>query len=66
MSKKRELYYLRSRIMIDIEQINLLLDYISTFKTETLAEASILASIALAKGKSIGKNNEKISKILNC
>jgi len=65
MSKKRELYYLRSRIMIDIEQITLLLNFISSNKTETLVEASILANIALAKSKNICKNNEKIGKILN-
>ncbi|MFA6989259.1 MAG: hypothetical protein WC197_04235 [Candidatus Gastranaerophilaceae bacterium] len=64
MNKKRELYYLRSKIMTDIEQVNLLLNFITSYKIETLSEAAILASIALAKGKNINKNNEKIGKIL--
>jgi len=64
MGQKRELCYLRTKIMIDMEQINLLLDFISSFRVETLAEASILASLALTKGKNISRNNEKIGKIL--
>ena len=66
MSRKKQLCYLRSKIMADIEQVNLLLDFITSYKTETLSEAAILASIALAKGKKISKNNEKIGKILKC
>jgi hypothetical protein len=50
--------------MTDIEQVNLLLNFITSYKIETLSEAAILASIALAKGKNINKNNEKIGKIL--
>jgi hypothetical protein len=64
LNKKHKLCYLRSRIMTDISQINLLLDFITSYKIETLAEAAILADIALAKGKNISRNNEKIGKIL--
>ena len=65
MSKKRKIRYLRDRIMVDIEQINLLLDIIASDKVENLKESSILASIALGKGEQIVKNNEKIGKLLN-
>ncbi|MFA6989075.1 MAG: hypothetical protein WC197_03300 [Candidatus Gastranaerophilaceae bacterium] len=65
MSKKKQLYFLRSKIMNDIEQVTLLLDYIVSYKTETLPEATILASIAHEKSLRISKNNEKIGKILN-
>jgi hypothetical protein len=65
MGKKRKIIYLRDRIMIDIEKINLLLDFIASNRIETINEASILASIALDKGKQISKNNEKIGKFLN-
>ena len=51
--------------MTDIEQVNLLLNFITSYKTETLTEAAIFADIALAKAKKISKNNEKIGKILN-
>jgi hypothetical protein len=65
MSKKHKISYLRSKIMTDIEQVNLLLNFITSYKTETLAEAAILANIALVKGKNISRNNEKIGKILS-
>ncbi|MFA6990028.1 MAG: hypothetical protein WC197_08170 [Candidatus Gastranaerophilaceae bacterium] len=64
MNKRHELYYLRSKIMTDIEQVNLLLNFITSYKTETLTEAVILANIALGKGRNISKNNEKLGKIL--
>lgn len=64
MSKKQKLYYLRSKIMYEIEQVNLLLDFIASEKIETLIEAIIVARIALVKAKNISKNNEKIGKIL--
>lgn len=64
MSKKSKLYYLKSKIMTEIEQVNLLLDFISSYRTTTLTEAAILANIALLKGKNISKNNEKIGLIL--
>jgi hypothetical protein len=50
--------------MTDIEQVNLLLNFITSYKTETLTEAVILANIALGKGRNISKNNEKLGKIL--
>lgn len=65
LNKKRKLCYLRTKIMTDIEQVNLLLNFITSYKTATLTEAAILANIALAKAKKISKNNEKIGKILN-
>ena len=64
MGKRRKIFYLRNRIMIDVEQINLLLDIIASDRVENLNESSILASIALGKGKQISKNNEKMGKLL--
>lgn len=65
MSKEKKLYNLRERIMCDIEKINVLLEIITSYRTETHKEAIILARLALAKSRNIGKNNEKIGKILN-
>lgn len=64
MKKKRKIYYLKGRIMQDIEKVNLILDIIASDRVENLKETSILASIALFKGRQISKNNEKIGKIL--
>lgn len=66
MNKKHKISYLREKIMIDIQDINLLLDLITSYRVETFAEVMILANIAQAKGKRINKNNEKIGKILGC
>lgn len=65
MGKKKKLYHLHSKIGTDIEQVNLLLDFIASDKVDTLIEASILADIALNKTKNIDKNNEKIGKIFD-
>ncbi len=64
MGKRRKIFYLRNRIMIDVEQINLLLYIIASDRVENLNESSILANIALKKGKQISKNNEKMGKLL--
>lgn len=64
MGKKRKIRYLRERIMIDIDKINLLLELIVSRKIENLKDACVLASIALAKSKRIDKNNEKIGTLL--
>lgn len=66
MSKKHKISYLREKIMVDIQDINLLLDLITSYRVETFAEVLTLANIALSKGKQINKNNEKIGKILGC
>lgn len=66
MSKKYKISYLRERIMCDVEKVNLLLEIITSYRTETPTEAVILANLALAKSKNIRKNNEKIGKILGC
>lgn len=66
MSRKRKISYLREKIMIDIQDINLLLDLIVSYRVETFAEAMTLANMALAKGKRIDQNNRKIGKILGC
>lgn len=66
MSKKRKISYLREKIMIDIQDVNLLLDLITSYRIDTFAEVIILANIALEKGKQINKNNKKIGKILGC
>lgn len=66
MSKKYKISYLREKIMVDIQDINLLLDLITSYRVETFAEVLTLANIALSKGKQINKNNEKIGKILGC
>ena len=50
--------------MIDIEKLTLLLNIIASDKTETLNDASILASTAIEKCKQIAKNNQKIGIIL--
>lgn len=64
MSKKHKISYLRSRIMIDNESIELLLDIIASNKLETHNEASVLAALALNISKQIGKNNKKIGILL--
>jgi hypothetical protein len=64
MSKKRQISYLREKIMCDIEKVNVLLEIITSYRTETYKEAVILARLALAKSRNISKNNEKIGKIL--
>lgn len=66
MGKKRKISYLRSEIMMDIYDINLLLDLIISCKVEKFADTMALCSIALKKGKRIDKNNQKIGKILGC
>lgn len=66
MSKKRKISYLREKIMVDIHDINLLLDLITSYRVETFAEVVTLANIAQAKGKRIDKNNKQIGKILGC
>ncbi len=65
MGKKHKISYLRDKIMIDIEKVNLLLNILASDRVENLNEASILASIALGKGKQISKNNEKLANLLN-
>lgn len=64
MGKKGKIIYLSEQIGIDIYYINILLNLITSCKTETMAEAMTLAEIALQKGKRIDINNEKIGKIL--
>jgi len=64
MSKKHKISYLRSRIMVDNESIELLLDIIASDKLENLNEASVLAGLALNISKQIRKNNEKIGIML--
>jgi hypothetical protein len=65
MSKKQKISYLRDRIMCDIQDINVLLDLITSYRVETFSEVMTLANIALTKGKHVSKNNEKIGKLLN-
>lgn len=64
MGKKREISYLRDRIMIDIDYVNTFLEFIASDRLETMKEIMLFANIALAKGKNIDKNNRKIGKIL--
>lgn len=64
MGKKREISYLRDRIMIDIDYVNTFLEFIVSDRLETMKEIMLFANIALAKGKNIDKNNRKIGKIL--
>lgn len=65
MSKKRELSYLREQIMIDVQDLNLLLNLITSYRVESLTEAVILTRLALAKGKKISRFNEQIGMLLN-
>ena len=65
MSKKKKISKLRERIMVDIQDINLLLELITSYRAETHLEAVILARVALEKSKLIDKNNEKIGSILD-
>lgn len=64
MSKKKKISYLTERISYDIEVVNVLLEIISSDRTENILEIQILAGLALCKGKQIDKKNEKIAKIL--
>ncbi len=64
MSKKRQLEYFREKIMCDVQEVNLLLSIIASYRVETLDEAVVLADVALSRTKSIGKNNERIGEIL--
>lgn len=64
MNKKQKIYYLRNKIMCDVEKLNVLLEIITSNRAGTYNEAVILASLALAKSKQIDRNNEKIGKIL--
>ena len=59
MGKKHKISYLRDKIMIDIEKVNLLLNILASDRVENLNEASILASIALGKGKQSAKIMKK-------
>ncbi len=64
MSRKCKISYLRSRIMVDIEYVNTILDVIVSDRLENKKEVMLLAEIALGKGKNIDRNNQKIGKIL--
>lgn len=64
MNKKRKIYYLRNRIMIDIEYVNTIFDVIVSDRLENKKEIMLLAEIALGKGKNIDRNNQKMGKIL--
>lgn len=63
MSKKSKLYNIRTKMMSDIQEVKLLLEFL-TYKTENLLEASVLGHIALEKTRKIDKSSEKIGKIL--
>lgn len=65
MSKRKNLSYLREKIMCDIQDLNTLLEIIVSYRFETQTEAVILTRLALEKGKKIDNYNEKIGKILN-
>lgn len=64
MGKKSKIKYLRDRIMINAEKVNVLLDIISSNRIDTVNEASVLASIAQNNINEISKNNEKIGILL--
>lgn len=66
MNKKHQISYLRKKIMYDINDINILLDLITSYKVETFTEIMVIINIALEKGKRINKNNQKIGRILGC
>lgn len=63
MGKRQKLYNIRSKMMCDIEQVSLLLKFL-TQRAETLTEAVILAEIALGKNRYTAENNERLGKIL--
>lgn len=64
MSKRQKVLYLREKIMNDIQDVNVLLDLITSYRVDTFAEAMTLAHVALEKSKRIDKYNEKIGRIL--
>lgn len=64
MGKRSKILRLREGIMIDIYDINLVLDLITSDKVEKSADVMALCGIALKKGKRIDRNNQKIGKIL--
>lgn len=51
MSKKRKISYLREKIMCDIEKVNVLLEIITSYRTETHTEAVILQIWHLLKAE---------------
>lgn len=63
MGKKQKLFNLRQNISSEAERIEYLLKN-AIYKSETPAETSVLAEIALEKAEKISKMSEKIGIIL--